>query len=237
MIVSVGFLPSAPLVVDEVAAGAAPELDGLRAECDRVLTDALAGSIDVVALVAPGGRTRWLPEDATGSLRGFGVDVRVGLGAPGGPATSTEDSPDVLEYGQVVGAWLLDRKDYRGVRRALTVAPGDGETAALLLSGLDARCAVVVMGDASARLSVKAPGYFDAGAQEFDAAVLRSLAAGDAAALAKLDRDAAVSQLASGYDGWHAVALALISQGHVEWDARCHYEAPYGVGYLAAVWT
>ena len=230
MIASVGFLPSAPILVTDVAAGAAYELDGLRVHCDRVLSDVLTEAVDSVVLIASGSRTQWLPDDAMGSLRGFGVDVRAGLGV------RTDDAHDVLEYGHTVGAWMLDRHGYRGTRRALVVADGAGATAGALLGDMGDSCALLVMGDGSARLSVKAPGYFEPGAQAFDDAVDRALSCGDPSALAKLDPDAARVQTASGYDGWQAVAAAVINEGRSTWRAKCHYEAPYGVGYFAASW-
>lgn len=245
MITSVGFLPAAPVLVTDVAAGAAYELDGLRAQCDRVLGDVLTDAVDSVVLIAPDSRsgcvpvdasetrTGWFPADAWGSLRAFGVDVRSGL------TVRADDGYDVLEYGHVIGAWMLDRHGYRGTRRALLVAEGDGAPAAALLRDAGDEgdsFALLVMGDGSARLSVKAPGYFDPGAQAFDDAVRHALSSGDPRVLAKLDPGAARVQRASGYDGWQAVASVVINEGRSAWRARCHYEAPYGVGYFAASW-
>jgi len=231
MINSVGFLPSAPLLVGDLAAGAASELDGLRAQCERVLGDVLTAAVDSVVLISSGRLTGWLPEDAKGSLRGFGVDVRAGLGV------STDGSREVLECGHVVGAWMLDRHGYRGRRHALVVADGAGVAAGELLGDVAGSCALLVMGDGSARLSVKAPGYFDPGAQAFDNEVRHALSSGDPRVLAKVDPGAARVQIASGYDGWQAVASAVAGEGRSTWRARCHYEAPYGVGYFAASWT
>lgn len=230
MIVAVGFLPAAPILIDEVAAGAAYELDGLRESCTRVLREVLSHSNEYVVVLADGEFTGWLANDATGSMAPFGVGVQ-------GDGAQRASVHERLAYGHVVGSWLLDRAGNQGVRRAMSVASGGGSMAADLLANLDASYALIVIGDGSARLSVKAPGYFDPGAQSFDEQMAEALASGDPSLLAKLDGAVAAEQMSSGFEAWYATGLALQSQGAHRWQAESAYEAPYGVGYFTASWT
>lgn len=53
MIDHIGFAPAPPLLVPEVASGAAAELDELRAACDEMLTKILAESTHLILLTTP----------------------------------------------------------------------------------------------------------------------------------------------------------------------------------------
>jgi hypothetical protein len=93
---------------------------------------------------------------------------------------------------------------------------------------------LLVLGDGSARRSLKGPGYLDPRAEPYDAAVAAALACGDAAALARLDRADASELLVAGYDAWQAFAGLA---GDSSWQADLLYDdAPYGVGYFVASW-
>ncbi|NED72569.1 hypothetical protein G3I51_09470, partial [Streptomyces sp. SID9944] len=96
------------------------------------------------------------------------------------------------------------------------------------LAGRADRVALLVMGDASACRSLKAPGYLDERAEPFDAEAARVLGAADVPALAALDAALAAELKASGRAPWQVLAgaaeLANLS-GTLLYD-----EAPYGVG-------
>jgi hypothetical protein len=79
--VAAAILPHPPLLVHELAGGAAGELDPLRAACRAALSAVLAAA-DLVILVGDG--PVWgVPEPAaTGSFRPYGADVEVALPAP-----------------------------------------------------------------------------------------------------------------------------------------------------------
>ncbi|SHG69103.1 hypothetical protein SAMN05443575_2558 [Jatrophihabitans endophyticus] len=95
--------------------------------------------------------------------------------------------------------------------------------------------AVVVLGDGSARRSEQAPGHLDARSAGFDEGVTAALAGGDPARLAALDGDLGCDLLAAGVPAWHAVAAAL---GARRFTADVLYDdAPFGVGYVVAVWS
>ncbi|WP_413103569.1 class III extradiol dioxygenase subunit B-like domain-containing protein [Streptomyces sp. Inha503] len=84
MLIAAAVCPCPPLLVPEVAAGAAPELDGLRAECFEVIHALAAARPERLIVVGPADRAGRGPhaQGAAGTFRGFGVEVDVRLAAP-----------------------------------------------------------------------------------------------------------------------------------------------------------
>ncbi|NEY33474.1 hypothetical protein GTU99_14940 [Streptomyces sp. PRKS01-65] len=237
MLVAAAVCPCPPLLVPEVAAGAAPELDAARAACTDALGVLAAARPDRLVVVGPGegGEVTAYPEGTPGSFRGFGVDKDVRLG-PGGQAAAAGELP----YGLMVAAWLLERTGWSD-------APIDGITVGERLPaprcaavGRDlaaraGRVALLVMGDASACRSLKAPGYLDERAAPFDAEIARALGAADGAALTALDAELARELKVSGRAPWQVLAGA--AEGTALGGALLYEDAPYGVGYLVAAWS
>ncbi|MEU8918099.1 class III extradiol dioxygenase subunit B-like domain-containing protein [Streptomyces nigrescens] len=236
MLVAAALCPCPPLLVPEVAAGAAPELDALRAACLDAIGVLAAARPDRLVVLGPvdeaGGGP--YPQGAIGSFRGFGVDLEVPLGA-------AETAPDrELPPSLSVGAWLLSRTDWDdapvealGVARSLPrdrcLAIGQEIAAAA------PRVALLVLGDGSACRTVKAPGYFDERAEGFDAEVARALGNADIAALAALGEEPAAGLQASGRACWQVLAGAAQDAGLS--GRLLREEAPYGVGYFVAAWS
>jgi hypothetical protein len=225
VITGAAFCPHPPLLVPAVAAGAADELDDLRAACVAAIRRVAQPGSQLVLLGA-GDRTTQYATGTTGSLHGFGVDVGVALGSTSGTTTG----PAALPLSLTVGAWL--------VQQALDDAPdatigwsiGDAGGPVELP---DAPVALLVMGDGSARRSTSAPGYLDPRAAGFDAAVARALAAGNPDGL-RVDPELGDELLAAGSRTWQAAAVLL---SHRRWRAELLYDAaPYGVGYFVATW-
>jgi hypothetical protein len=219
VLTSAAVCPHPPLLVPEVAGGAAPELDGLRAACSEAVRR-LRG--DLVVVVGSGPLTRDFGKDATGSLRPYGPDVTVGGGEP------------VLPLSLTIGRWLLGERPalYRAVAEDATA-----ESCARLgdeLAGLADGVALLVMGDGSACRTERAPGYLDERAEGFDAGVARALAEADTGALAGLDATVAAELRAAGRAPWQVLAGAA-GDGHFTGELLAD-EAPYGVGYLVASW-
>lgn len=84
MLVAAAVCPCPPLLVPEVAAGAASELDAARTACIDALGVLAAARPDLLIVIGPAdvdGRGPH-PEGSRGSFKGFGVDldVRLGLG-------------------------------------------------------------------------------------------------------------------------------------------------------------
>ncbi|WP_030563080.1 class III extradiol dioxygenase subunit B-like domain-containing protein [Streptomyces aureocirculatus] len=256
MLVAAAVCPCPPLLVPEVAAGAAPELDAARAACSDVLGVLAASRPDRLVVVGPAGaRGRGThAQGARGSFRGFGVDLDVRLGAaPTGAADPHEGEADPhageegaageLPVSLAVAGWLLERTKWSAAPlEGLGVAePLEAERCIRLGEEIAARAervALLVMGDASACRTLKAPGYLDERAAGFDAAVARALAAADVTALKELDADLAGQLKAAGRAPWQVLAGAAGAQGGADLSGELLFDdAPYGVGYLVAAWS
>ncbi|MBT2472337.1 hypothetical protein J7E97_31940, partial [Streptomyces sp. ISL-66] len=163
MLVAAAICPAPPMLVPELAAGAAAELADARTACSDALSVLAASRPDLLVVVGACDQDQHgsYPQGARGTFRGFGAgaeaDVRLGDG---------EESPRRLPTTLALGAWLLGRAGWGA-------APVEGlgvaeplDTARCLETGRElasraARVALLVMGDGSACRSLKAPGYFD----------------------------------------------------------------------------
>jgi hypothetical protein len=220
----VAFCPSPPLLLPEAEGRTAPETAALRRACDAAVAAMLAGRPEIVVVVGDGAAGERFGPGDVGDLRGFGVDVPVPFDGEVRPDGRRVPLPHTL------GARLLDRAGFAGTR--VGVDPAD---LAGLHRDLPGPVGFLVMGDGSARRTVKAPGYLDEAAAPFDAAVARALAAGDAAALAALDPAEGERLLAAGVPAWRAVGRVFAGRPVT---GRLHYDdAPFGVGYLIADWV
>jgi len=251
MLIAAAVCPCPPLLVPEVAAGAAPELDALRAACLDAVAALAAARPERLIVAGPAehsGRGSH-PQGATGSFRGFGVDVEVRLGgaAPTGPeggAGGGETAGGVpgrpLPPSLAVGAWLLERAGWdvapvEGLGVGEPLAPERCIQVGRKLAASAERVALLVMGDGSACRTLKAPGYLDERAAAFDAEVARALASADTAALASLDEALAYELKAAGRAPLQVLAGAGEGAG-LKGELR-YDEAPYGVGYFVARWA
>ncbi|KKD09041.1 class III extradiol dioxygenase subunit B-like domain-containing protein [Streptomyces sp. WM6386] len=237
MLVAAAVCPCPPLLVPEVAAGAAPELDAARTACTDALGVLAAARPDLLVVLGPAERSGrgTHPGGAAGSFRGFGVALDVRLGADKGAASGR-----ALPTSLAVAAWLLERT---GWADAPIEGLGVGEPLAAErctqtgreIAARAERVALLVMGDASACRTLKSPGYLDERAAPFDAEVARALGAADVAALEALDAELAYELKVSGRAPWQVLAGAAEGAGL---DGRLLYDdAPYGVGYVVATWA
>ncbi|MGW1809451.1 class III extradiol dioxygenase subunit B-like domain-containing protein [Streptomyces sp. NPDC002078] len=237
MLVAAAVCPCPPLIVPQVAAGAAHEMDAARAACADALGVLAASRPDLLVVVGPAeqsGRGSF-PQGTRGSFRGFGVDVEVRLG-PAEAAVSERELPPSL----AVGAWLLERTGWadapiEGLGVGEPLAPERCVEAGREIGARAGRVALLVMGDASACRTVKAPGYLDERAAPFDAEVARALGAADVAAVQALDAELAHELKASGRAPWQILAGA--AEGADLSGALLYEDAPYGVGYVVATWS
>ncbi|MEU9004004.1 class III extradiol dioxygenase subunit B-like domain-containing protein [Streptomyces sp. NPDC059982] len=235
MLVAAAVCPAPPLLVPEVAAGAAAELDGARTACSDALAVLAASRPDLLVVAGPAAADHLgaYPQGSRGTFHGFGVETGVRLG-------EGEEGPRLLPAPLAVGAWLLGRAGWgsapvEGLGVAEDAAPEECLRTGRELAARDARVALLVMGDGSACRTLKAPGYLDERAAAFDAAAARALGAADTGALAALDPRLAAELQAVGRAPWQVLAGAAEGAGL---DGRLLYEdAPYGVGYFVAAWS
>jgi hypothetical protein len=209
---AVAFCPHPPLLLPGIATGIEIETQSLRSACNAAVERLIGASPSQLLVLG-----------ADGPL----VDRH--SFAPGLIDANRAPLPLSLQ----VGAWLLSG-------RTLTSEPiyaAIGRDAAPVTGWprLAAGTGVLVMGDGSARRSLKGPGYLDERAEPFDAAVVRAFADGSPQLLADLDLELAHQLLVAGAPAWKAAAnlLGLDSRWHTD---VLYADAPYGVMYTVASW-
>ena len=165
---------------------------------------------------------------------------RLNVAAFGGfRPTDPVPGPDrpVLPPAPGIGAYLLDQAGYAGERLIWSVSADEPVAGCRKLgadlAGRDARTALLVIGDGSARRGPRAPGHFDQRAAAFDAGVERAVRAGDTRALLDLDPALARELMATGRPAWQVLAGALETAAPL--SAAVRYAGdPFGVAYLVA---
>ncbi|MET8138902.1 hypothetical protein ABZU32_01195 [Sphaerisporangium sp. NPDC005288] len=230
MLVAAAVCPHPPLIAPELAGAAAPELDGLREACVSALRSLAEAAPDVLIAV---GAAEEIAEpvaygpDAAGSLAPWGADVRTGAGTP------------VLPLSLTVGRLLADLAGAGPVAGYQAVPSGASPQQCLRagaeLAGRAGRVGLLVMGDGSAKLTVKSPGYHDPRAEAYDEALARALGGADARALAALDAAEAAELWVAGRAAFQVLAGAA-GEARPRGELLYH-DAPYGVGYLVARWS
>jgi aromatic ring-opening dioxygenase LigB subunit len=227
-VVSAAVCPHPPLLVPEVAGGAAAELDDLRAACLAAIDQLADADSLVIVGTGPTTGTRY-DASAGGSFAPYGAhSVSVGSGDP------------VLPLSLAVGAWLVNQSKAADLpRTSLTVAADETPSACLELGRLLAhgpdRVALLVMGDGSPRRSEHSPVHLHPRAELFDSTVAAALDLADHTTLAALDPDLATELHAAGRAPWQVLAGATTTAA-LRGDLSYH-AAPYGVGYFVASWT
>lgn len=224
MLSAVAIIPSAPVLVPELAGSAAAELRELREAvfaCARTLPDRWIA-------VGVGPDEQRIAPDAAGTFAGYGADVTVAL-SPGAHAVGP------LPLCALITAWVRGtvRPDARAQVRCHAAAL---DTAAALVQGRLLRAeidtvadpvGVLVVADGANTLTPSAPGGYHPETEQVQLSLDDALASGAAAGLTGLP-DAVVGRVAFG------VLAGLVEAPR---DARERYRgAPYGVGYFAGTW-
>jgi hypothetical protein len=205
---AVAFCPHPPVLLPAIAAGAEIETQLLRSACDRAVDRLMETAPSQVVVVGTDG-----------------PPLSVGSFAPG-----LGDAERKGPLSLLVGDWLLSRHDQRPARLHVPVGP-DGKAT---WPDMAAPTALLVMGDGSARRSVKGPGYLDERAEPFDDGVVGALAKAAPRQLADLDLTLAGELLAAGAPAWAAAGQILCDR---PWNGEVLYaDAPYGVMYVVATW-
>jgi hypothetical protein len=217
---AIAIVPSAPVIVPELAAGAAAELTDLR---EAVFTAAAALPARWIAIgVGPSDAVVKPPR--TGTFAGYGVDVQVALSA------GEFDAPTQLPLCALVAGWLRGRVNPEATTEVRVYADAGVDRGAQLRTEIDEAhdaIGVLVVADGANTLTQPAPGGYDPDSIPVQAALDDALAAGDAAALARLP-ESIVGRAA------YRVLAGLEPQPRSV--KELYRGAPYGVGYFAGVW-
>ncbi|MFC7720085.1 class III extradiol ring-cleavage dioxygenase family protein [Nonomuraea recticatena] len=96
------------------------------------------------------------------------------------------------------------------------------------------RTALLVMGDGSACLTEKSPGYLHPAAGPYNEEIVRALAEADTGALAAMDPAEAAALWVAGRAALQVLAGA--AEGAALRPALLDESSPYGVGYFVATW-
>lgn len=223
---AIAIVPSAPVVVPELAAGAAAELADLR---DAMFSAAAALPARWIA-VGVGPSDAVIGPHQAGTFAGYGVDVRVAM-SPG--ATG---EPDPLPLCALITGWVRAQTapDARAQVRVHADAHDVDEAldrGKRLRAEIDQAAepvGVLVVADGLRTLTPSAPGGYEPESVAVQEALDGALAGGDAAALTRLS-DAVVGRVA------YQVMAGLV-HGSPRSAQQLYRGAPYGVGYFAGSW-
>jgi len=229
-------LCASPPLLHPALTGRAVVLPELRAACADAVARLLRSDPGLVAVVGPATATGdWAP---SGRLDPAAF-------APGIACDGAGRSALPLSLG--LGAMLLDQGGYRGPRRLIAVGADEPASACAALGAELAtgatRTVLLIMGDGSARRSLKAPGHLDPRAEPFDAQVERAVRAGRFGALLDLDEALARDLMVTGRPAWQVLAGAMpdggaipdgIEVGGAHMAEVLYRDDPFGVAYLVA---
>jgi hypothetical protein len=222
----IAIVPSAPLLVPELAGAAAAEVADLTA---AVL--AAAALLPPRWVVIGTGRTDdVLGPHIAGTFAGFGADVRVGL-SPRAPQPPAE-----LPVCALVAAWVRGQARPQAAVE-VRVHRADLDAAAALdrgrrlraeLHGAPDPVGVLVVADGTNTLTPAAPGGHHPGGADAQLVLDDALANGDTAALAQLPPQI-LGRVAF-------QVLAGLTEPGPRSAKELYRGAPYGVGYFAGAW-
>jgi len=226
---AIAIVPSAPVLVPELAGAAAAEV-----------ADLTAAVLAAAALLPP----RWiavgagradlvLGPNSSGTFAGFGVAMRVRLSPV---AHDDAEPPSEFPVCALLAAWV------RGQARPeasvqVRVYGGDADADAALDRGRQLRAeidqapdpiGVLVVADGANTLTPAAPGGYHPGDADAQLALDDALANGDAAALAQLPPQI-LGRVAF-------QVLAGLTEPGPRSAKELYRGAPYGVGYFAGAW-
>ena len=226
MLSAIAIVPSAPVLVPELASGAATELADLR-EAVFAASASLPGRWIAVGV---GCSDSVVGPHRAGTFAGYGVDLPVAL------SPSPGDDPVELPLCALIAGWLRGQVD-PDVRAEVRVYADDHDVDAAVRSGRQLRAeidetadpiGVLIVADGAHTLTQPAPGGYDPDSIPVQAALDDALAGGDAAALTRLP-NTIVGRVA------YQVLAGLIGTGPRS-AKELYRGAPYGVGYFVGAW-
>lgn len=229
MLSAIAIVPSAPVMVPQLAGSAASETADLRA---AALSAAAALPPRWVGIGAASSDSVAGPESA-GTFAGYGVDVRVGLSPE---AVALGAAPARLPLCALIAGWLRGLADPAASAQVraydgghdLDTALDFGRQLRTEIDGAADPIGVLVVADGANTLSPTAPGGYQPDSIPVQAVFDDALAAGDCAALTRLT-EGIVGRVA------YQVLAGLAEPAPVS-AKELYRGAPYGVGYFVGLW-
>ncbi|WP_406816255.1 hypothetical protein [Mycobacterium sp. M23085] len=228
MLSAIAIVPSAPVLVPELAGAAAAEVTDLTAA-----TLAAAALLpDSWVVIGTGPADDVLGPDAVGSFAGFGVDVRVRLSPQAGEAAP----PRALPVCALLAGWVRGQaQPHAAAQVRVYRADHDADTALRLgkhlraeIDRLPGQVGVLVVADGANTLTAAAPGGHEPANAAAQEALNDALASGDIAALRGLPQQI-LGRVAF-------QVLAGLAEPGPRSAKELYRGAPYGVGYFAGAW-
>jgi hypothetical protein len=229
---AIAIMPSAPVLVPELAGAAAAEVADLSAAVQaavallppRWMVIGIGQADDVVGPDGP---------NSVGTFAGFGAEMRVRLSPQAGECA---EPPVELPVCALLAAWV--RGEVRSDASAqVHVYRGDHYAGTALAYGRQLRAeidrapdpiGVLVVADGANTLTPSAPGGYDPGNADAQRALDDALANGDVVALTRLPEQI-LGRVAF-------QVLAGLAEPGPRSAKELYRGAPYGVGYFAGVW-
>jgi hypothetical protein len=223
---AISIVPSAPVLVPELAGAAADEVAELRS----AMIAAAATLPQRWIVVGVGAADGVIGSDRVGTFAGFGVDVLVRLSPQAG------GQPGEMPLCALIGGWIRSQAQPNAHAQVRVYAESHDAGAAVelgrqLRTEIDLSSeptGVLVVADGANTLTPAAPGGYQPADVEVQDALDDALARGDVAALAQLPAQVG-GRVAFG-------VLAGLAEPTPRSVKELYRAAPYGVGYFAGVW-
>jgi hypothetical protein len=223
---AISIIPSAPVLVPELAGAAAGEVAELRA----AMVAAAAALPPCWIVVGVGAADGVIGPESVGTFAGFGADVQVGLSPHAG------GRPSPLPLCALIAGWIRAMAQPDAIAQVRVYADSHDLTAAVergrgLRGEIDRSSeptGVLVVADGLNTLTPSAPGGYQPADVDVQGALDDALAGGDVAALSRLPAQVR-GRAAFG-------VLAGLTQPVPRSAKELYRAAPYGVGYFVGVW-
>jgi hypothetical protein len=223
---TIAIIPSAPVLVPELAGAAAGEVAELRA----AMVAAVAALPPHWVVIGVGTQDVVVGPESVGTFAGFGADLLVRL------SPQASGQPVELPLCALIAGWMRDQAqpDARADVRVYA-ADHDGQTALTLGRQLRGEVeqstqptGVLVIADGANTLTPAAPGGYHPADVAVQRALDDALGCGDVAALTRLPEQVP-GRVAFG-------VLAGLAEPAPRSAKELYRSAPYGVGYFAGAW-
>ncbi|MFZ1160677.1 hypothetical protein [Mycobacterium sp.] len=228
MLSAIAIIPSAPVLVPELAGVAADEVAELRA----AMVAAVAALPPRWVAVGVGASDDVFGPEAVGTFAGFGVDVAARLS----PQTGDHDRPVEMPVCALIAGWIRAHARPDAAAQVRVYDQGrDTQTAVnvgrRLRDEIDQSSeptGVLIVADGANTLTPSAPGGHHPDDVDLQRALDDALACGDVTALTRLPAQVR-GRVAFG-------VLAGLAGPAPRSTKELYRAAPYGVGYFAGVW-